>query len=145
MKLQKIYIRDKRSPKPKNETVSRVMGANKGKNTKPEILLRKALWKEGLRGFRTNYKKVAGRPDVAFPKKKLAIFVHGCYWHRCPHCDLPLPKNNTEFWRNKFERNKERDKEKVIQLQNIGWKVSTIWECEIISKKTILNKIPFNV
>ena len=73
---KRMYLRDGRAPIPKNEVTSRVMSANKGKNTKPEILLRKTLWKAGHRGFRTNYKKAPGRPDIAFPKKKVAVFVH---------------------------------------------------------------------
>jgi len=128
---KKEYVRDKRSPKPKNENVSRVMSANKAKNTKPEILLRQALWDNGLKGYRVNYKNVPGRPDIAFVSKKVAIFVNGCFWHRCPNCNLPMPKNNTEFWLKKFNANIERDKRKITDLENIGWKVITIWECQI--------------
>ena len=73
--MPKKYSRDKRSPKPLNESTSKVMSANKAKNTKPELLLRKALWKKGHKGYRLNWKKVPGRPDIAFPGKKLAIFV----------------------------------------------------------------------
>ncbi|HVX26317.1 MAG TPA: very short patch repair endonuclease [Parafilimonas sp.] len=139
--MDKIYIRDKRSPKPKNENVSRVMSANKGKDTKPELLLRKALWKNGLRGYRLNYKKVPGRPDIAFPSKKIAIFVHGCFWHRCPTCDLPLPKNNVDFWEEKFKKNLARDKQKLIQLKEKGWYTLVIWECKLKHglEKAIMN------
>ena len=87
--MPKKYIRDKRSPKPLSESTSKVMSANKAKNTKPEIALRKALWSEGYKGYRLNWKNVPGRPDIAYPGKKIAIFVNGCYWHRCPKCDLP--------------------------------------------------------
>lgn len=135
----KEYIRDKRSPKPKNENVSRVMSANKAKNTKPEQTLRKMLWKEGLRGYRLNYKKIPGRPDIVFVSKKIAIFVHGCFWHRCPHCKLPSPKNNSAFWEDKFEKNIRRDKSKIDELVKSGWTVKVIWECEI--KKQSINKI----
>ena len=129
MKMQ--YVRDKRSPVPKNEQVSKVMSANKAKHTKPELLLRKALWANGLRGYRNNYKKVPGRPDVAFPVKKVAIFVNGCFWHRCPHCNYPLPKTNTAFWELKFKKNKDRDALKTKQLEALGWEVITAWECEL--------------
>ncbi|HVT83697.1 MAG TPA: very short patch repair endonuclease [Chitinophagaceae bacterium] len=127
-------MRDKRSPVPKNENVSRVMSANKAKDTKPEIILRKALWKAGLRGYRVNYKKLPGRPDIAFVSKKVAIFVHGCFWHRCPYCNYPLPKNNTRFWKEKFKKNVERDERKIKELQKLGWQVIVIWECELKGK-----------
>jgi DNA mismatch endonuclease, patch repair protein len=125
------YIRDNRSPTPKNENVSKVMSANKAKNTKPEILFRKSLWASGSRGYRSNYKKAPGSPDIAFPVKKIAIFVHGCFWHRCPKCNYPLPKNNIEFWKNKFEKNKARDIKKIKDLKKAGWKVLVFWECDL--------------
>ncbi|HXP50174.1 MAG TPA: very short patch repair endonuclease [Bacteroidia bacterium] len=140
MKTPKKYVRDNRSPTPKSEATSRVMSANKSKNTKPEILLRKTLWAAGIKGYRCNYKKAPGRPDIAFPKRKIAIFVNGCFWHRCPYCKLPLPKNNTEFWKKKFEANVNRDKMKVKSLEREGWKVFIIWECEITKKQQSLLK-----
>lgn len=127
----KEYIRDKRSPVPKNENVSKVMSANKAKNTKPEVLLRQALWQDGLRGYRLHFKSVPGRPDIAFVKHKLAIFVNGCFWHRCPHCHNSVPKTNSAFWQEKFRKNVERDQKKVSQLEDLGWTVLTIWECEL--------------
>lgn len=125
------YIRDGRSPIPKSEVTSRVMRANRGKNTKPEILMRMALREAGIPGYRLHWKKVPGRPDIAYPGKKIAIFVNGCYWHRCPVCDLPLPKSNTAFWKAKFNRNKARDAKKKRDLEELGWKVFVIWECKI--------------
>lgn len=86
-KISSMYSRDKRSPVPKNDTVSRVMSANRAKNSKPEVRLRKALWHAGLKGYRLHHKRIPGRPDISFVGKKLAIFVHGCFWHRCPKCD----------------------------------------------------------
>ena len=133
------YIRDGRSPIPQNEVTSKVMSANKGKDTKPELLLRKELWKNNIKGYRLHWKKVPGSPDMAFPKKKLAIFINGCFWHRCPHCNLSLPKSNTEFWKEKFDRNIARDKKKNELLKNIGWKVIVIWECMI--KNDILDSV----
>lgn len=108
-----------------------VMSAIKDRNTKPELLLRKALWHSGLRGYRLHWKKAPGKPDIAFPGKKVAIFVNGCFWHRCPHCNLPLPKSNTEFWKEKFSKNVKRDVKKVMELEKKGWKTIVIWECEI--------------
>lgn len=129
--MEKIYVRDKRSPSPKHEGVSRVMSANKAKNTKPEITLRKELWRNGVKGYRLNWKKVPGRPDITFPGRKIAIFVNGCFWHRCPNCNYTLPKHNTNFWENKFSKNTVRDKIKQQNLEEMGWKVFVIWECEI--------------
>ncbi len=131
MTKKRPYIRDKRSPKSKNEAVSRVMRANKSKNTKPEMLLRKALWKHGLRGYRLHQRHLPGRPDIAFTTKRVAIFVNGCFWHRCPHCQLSLPKTNTTFWEEKFKRNVARDQDKQAALTKHNWKVAVIWECQI--------------
>ncbi|MGF7072338.1 very short patch repair endonuclease [Mucilaginibacter sp. 3215] len=126
----KQYSRDKRSPVPVSGTASKVMSSIKGKNTKPELLFRKALWRSGLKGYRLHW-KVEGRPDIAFPGRKLAIFIHGCYWHRCPICNLSKPKANSTFWSDKFEKNVERDGRKTSALERDGWTVMTFWECEI--------------
>lgn len=134
IKANKTYLRDGRAPIPVNESTSRVMSANKGKNTKPEISLRKALWHHDLKGYRVNYKKLPGSPDIVFTKHQLAIFVNGCYWHRCPLCDLPLPKSNQEFWKEKFKKNKKRDFKKISELEEIGYKVLVIWECRVKSE-----------
>lgn len=128
---KKTYLRDGRAPLPKNEVISRVMSANKSKNTAPEKLLRKELWRENLRGFRLHYKNIPGRPDIVFTKNKLAVFVNGCFWHRCPNCQLPLPKSNSDFWEEKFEKNTIRDKMKIDLLKKEGWEVIVIWECQI--------------
>ena len=144
--MKKTYIRDKRSPVPLNENVSRVMSSNKAKNTKPELKLRKALYADGIRGYRLNWKKVPGRPDIAFPGKKISIFINGCYWHRCPHCELPLPKTNAEFWKEKFEKNIKRDKKKEKELLDLGWTVLVFWECKINTNiKDCINKIKVNL
>jgi DNA mismatch endonuclease, patch repair protein len=137
--MSKTYSRDKRSPKPLNDSTSKVMSANKAKNTKPEIMLRKALWAKGYNGYRLNWKRVPGRPDIAYPGKKIAIFVNGCYWHRCSKCDLPIPKTNTEFWKDKFNKNVERDKKKSDELLSLDWIVLVFWECDI--KSNISNSI----
>lgn len=121
------------SPPPSSSLISKVMVANKASGTKPELRLRKALWGAGLRGYRLNWKKASGRPDICFPKRKVAIFINGCFWHRCPICNLGLPKTNTEFWHRKFELNVARDAEKARVLSEAGWKVLTVWECELRS------------
>lgn len=125
------YQRDGRSPIPESETTSRVMSANRGKNTTPELKLRGALRKIGLPGYRLNWKGAPGRPDIAYPRLKVAIFVHGDFWHRCPVCALPLPKTHTEFWGAKLERNVQRDQKRLSQLEADGWKVFVFWEHEI--------------
>ncbi|WP_299989318.1 very short patch repair endonuclease [uncultured Pontibacter sp.] len=129
--ITKKFLRDTRSPVPKSTRVSRVMSANKSKNTKPEIKLRKQLFAKGLRGYRIHYKSIPGRPDIVFTKAKVAIFVNGCYWHRCTKCNLPLPKNNATFWKEKFKKNKHRDEAKASELESLGYKVLVIWECEL--------------
>lgn len=128
---RKIYKGDRRSPIPKNERTSYSFSQNKAKNTKPEITLRKKLWEVGIKGYRVNYGPLPGRPDILFKRAKLAIFVNGCFWHRCPYCDLRIPKNNSLFWNEKFVKNKLRDKAKVNQLNELNFRVITVWECQI--------------
>ena len=129
--MKQFYIRDGRAPLPEKESTSKVMSANKAKNTRPEIALRRRLWKEGIRGYRLNWKKAPGRPDIAFPSRKVAVFVNGCYWHRCPYCHPSFPQTHKDFWEQKFSNNIRRDKQKIAQLEQMGWKVLTIWECEL--------------
>ncbi len=127
----RTYLRDGRAPIPAREATSRVMSANRGRDTGPEIALRQALWERGIRGYRLHVGDMPGRPDLAFARVKVAVFVHGCFWHRCPHCRLPLPKTHTDWWRAKFEANQRRDKEKARLLREAGWRVLTLWECEV--------------
>lgn len=122
------------SPKASSPNVSKVMRANKAMGTKPELALRKFLCENGFRGYRLNWSKAIGRPDVSYPSRKLAIFVHGCFWHRCPICATSLPKTNTEFWKKKFELNVSRDTAKKESLEASGWEVLELWECEIKRK-----------
>jgi DNA mismatch endonuclease (patch repair protein) len=133
-KKDKVYLRDGRAPIPENELTSKTMSAIKAKNTKPELKLRKALWDSNIKGYRLHWKKAPGRPDISFPGKKIAIFVNGCFWHRCPHCQPSSPKSHSEFWINKFETNVARDRRKINELAVQGWKVITIWECELKSQ-----------
>jgi DNA mismatch endonuclease (patch repair protein) len=127
------FLRDGRAPIPAKSSTSRVMSANRGKSTTPELLLRKSLSSSGLRGYRLNWRKAPGTPDIAFVKNKTAIFVNGCFWHRCPYCKPKMPKTHARFWANKFSSNKKRDKAKRALLAKNGWKVFTFWECQVKS------------
>ncbi len=113
------------------EKRSEVMRAVKGKDTKPEILLRKKLFALGFR-YRLNVKTLPGKPDLVFPKHKTVIFVHGCFWHghKCKR-GARAPKQNADYWREKITRNKARDKASAAALEKLGWRVITVWECEI--------------
>jgi len=107
------------------------MRANRARDTGPELRLRLALRQAGLGGYRLNWKKAPGRPDIAYPGLKVAVFVHGCYWHHCPRCYPNLPKSNPDFWARKFELNRERDARKRASLESNGWVVVETWECDI--------------
>lgn len=111
--------------------VRKSMQGNKRRDTKPELLVRQRLRAAGLTGYRLDWAKAPGRPDIAFPGRKVAIFVNGCYWHRCPHCSPSVPRKNVEFWEAKFRRNVERDKRALAELEELGWLAITIWECEL--------------
>lgn len=112
---------------------SRMMSGIKGKNTKPERLLRSALHKLGFR-FRIQQKDLPGKPDIVLPKYKTIIFVHGCFWHRHPGCKYAYtPKSNIEFWTNKLDGNVVRDGLTKKALEDMGWRVLIVWECEIKS------------
>jgi DNA mismatch endonuclease, patch repair protein len=120
-----------RPPRPSSEKVSRVMRANRASSTGPELLLRRALWSAGVRGYHLNSPDLAGRPDIIYPRRRLAVFVHGCFWHRCPKHGRTLPKSNQGYWRLKFRLNVQRDSAKTQQLESMGWKVLIVWECEL--------------
>jgi len=106
---------------------SRCMSRIRSKDTKPELLLRRALWAGGHR-YRTNY-KLTGRPDLVFVRSKLAVFVDGCFWHGCPE-HYQAPKTSADFWRDKIRKNILRDVEVTEQLQSEGWRVLRFWEHE---------------
>ena len=118
------------SPPASNYAVHKSMQGNKRANTKPELLVRERLRKAGLTGYRLQW-KVPGHPDIAWPGKRVAVEVRGCFWHRCPHCKPSAPKKNVEYWEAKFARNVERDAENVRKLEEIGWRVHVIWECQL--------------
>ncbi len=112
-------------------TRSRMMAGIRGKNTKPEILVRSYLHRSGLR-FRVHAKELPGKPDVILPKYKTAVFVHGCFWHSHPRCKFAvLPASNVEFWVQKLDENRARDRRNKMNLKALGWRVLTIWECQL--------------
>lgn len=120
-----------RIPAASSKIVTQQMKGNRGRNTKPERAIRIALQAAGLRGYRLTWKEAPGSPDIAYIRRRVAIFVHGCFWHSCPHCRIARPRTNSEYWARKFIRNKERDERKVRELEAAGWKVIELWECEI--------------
>lgn len=118
-------------PKPSSPQVHRTMAAIKGKNTKPEMMVRRFLWSRGFR-YRVNNPRLPGHPDIVLRKYRTCIFVNGCFWHGHDGCKyFSLPKTNTEFWTKKIYRNKERDKQEQKQLAKMGWHCITVWECEL--------------
>ena len=126
------------------------MAAIHGKDTKPEMVVRKWLWRHGYR-YRLNHPRLPGKPDIVMRKYRTCIFVNGCFWHGHEGCRYyTIPKTNTEFWVNKVKRNKERDVKVQHELAAMGWHCITIWECELkpkVREKTLeslaytLNKI----
>jgi len=116
------------------KTRSYNMSCIKNKNTKPEDIVAKYLFSQGFR-YRRNVKKLPGTPDIVLKKYNTVIFVNGCFWHMHEGCDYFVwPKDNAEFWRDKLLRNKERDTQKIGQLKTLGWKVITVWECQLKHK-----------
>lgn len=115
----------------------------KGKDTKIEVEVRKYLFSKGYR-FRKNDKRYPGKPDIVLPKYHVAIFVHGCFWHRHEGCkDATTPKTRTKFWLEKFDKNVKNDRIKQEKLRELGWKVIVIWECEI--KKDLIKTMEWLV
>ncbi|PTX15361.1 T/G mismatch-specific endonuclease [Pontibacter mucosus] len=107
------------------------MRGNKSRNTQPELKLRKGLWAAGLRGYRVHWVKAPGKPDICYPSRRLAIFVHGCFWHRCPYCLPALPKTSSDFWQSKFEANLARDAKYKHMYREAGWQRLVVWECQL--------------
>ena len=139
---------DKLTPQQRHKN----MAAIRGKDTKPEMIVRRGLWKRGFR-YRLNHKRLPGHPDLVLRKYRTCIFVNGCFWHghgvALPHMSdgrgkmedvvnsecCKIPKTNREFWVAKIRRNKERDKEEQKKLAAMGWHCITVWECELTPKK----------
>ena len=113
------------------ETRSYNMSQIKGKDTKPEEIVRKYLFSKGFR-YRKNVSNLPGKPDIVLPKYKTCIFVNGCFWHKHEGCKYFVwPQNNSSFWETKLLSNAERDRKNYEKLTSIGWKVIIIWECEL--------------
>jgi len=110
---------------------SRLMSRIRGKDTAPELRVRRYLHSRGLR-FRLHVKDLPGRPDMVFPRYRTALFVHGCFWHQHPGCThAVMPTSNTEFWKSKLEGNVLRDHRQASVLESLGWRVLFVWECEV--------------
>lgn len=110
---------------------SEVMSKIRGKNTKPELILRSQLFRQGFR-FRIHQKDLPGKPDIVLPKYRTVIFVHGCFWHYHKDCrEGRIPSTNSKFWNEKLQRNIAKDKANIKALRKDKWKVFVIWECEI--------------
>ena len=117
------------------EKRSDIMSRVRCKNTKPEEMVRKFLFSKGFR-YRKNDKRYPGKPDIVLPKYHTAIFVNGCFWHQHPGCKAAaLPESNRQYWKEKLSRNVERDRQEIQELEDLGWNVIVIWECEISTKK----------
>lgn len=113
------------------ETRSYNMSRIKGKKTKPEEIVAKYLFSQGFR-YRRNVKKLPGTPDIVLKKYKTVIFVNGCFWHMHEGCKYFVwPKDNAEFWKNKLLANKERDEKEQEDIEELGWKVIVVWECQL--------------
>lgn len=115
---------------------SALMGRIRGKDTEPEVLLRKALWRRGLR-YRKNARAPVGRPDIVIASRKLAIFIDGCFWHGCPE-HYVRPRSREEFWAAKLRENVERDRRQVAQLEALGWRVFRVWEHEVFESIDVI-------
>ena len=116
------------------------MSSIRGKNTKPELAIRKILWSNGVR-YRIHNKRILGTPDISIRKKKIAIFIDGCFWHGCEKC-YKEPSNNTEFWKNKIQNNKDRRKKVKKTLKSNHWNALEFWEHEINKNPNLVaNKI----
>lgn len=127
-----VFSREKRS---------QIMSRVSGRNTKPEIAVRSLLHNMGYR-FRLHRKDLPGKPDITLPKYKKVIFVHGCFWHG--HADCPRskrPTTNQDFWREKLDKNIERDKSAVKALKQLGWEVMTVWSCEVNDTNKLITKL----
>jgi DNA mismatch endonuclease, patch repair protein len=120
-----------------SKTRSRMMSGIRGRNTKPEMAVRRALFAAGLR-FRLHRRDLPGVPDVVLSGKRVAIFVHGCFWHRhtgCPYATLPATR--PEFWKAKLDGNAARDAKVVEALLALGWRVLVVWECAVRDRETM--------
>jgi len=117
------------------------MGQVRGKDTKPELIVRSLLHRAGFR-FRLHNKKLPGKPDIVLSKYKTIVFVHGCFWHRHVNCaDATIPKTRTDFWVEKFDGNVKRDDKIRNLLRGMGWKVIVVWECETAKENELIDRL----
>lgn len=116
---------DRMTPQQRHHCMSRIRSTN----TKPELVVRRFLWRNGWR-YRLHRKGLPGKPDIVISRLKTVIFINGCFWHG-HECNKRLPQTNADFWQRKIERNRQRDIENGIALRRLGWNVITIWECEL--------------
>ena len=121
---------------------SNLMSRVRSKNTTPEMSVRAALHARGFR-YRLHQKSLPGSPDLALPRYRLAVFVHGCFWHGCRDCDRGRrrPKSNTTFWETKLASNRARDAKNILALRQLGWRVAVIWECVVRDHMRLRNAI----
>lgn len=120
---------------------SYLMSRVKGKNTRPELSIRRLAYSLGLR-FRLHRRDLPGTPDLVFPRWKLALFMHGCYWHRHIGCKLcTTPKTRVEFWSAKFASNVDRDRQNVAELERQGWRVLIVWQCELRDPEAVTARL----
>lgn len=111
------------------------------KRTAPELLVRKAAHRMGLR-FRLNRTDLPGSPDLTFPKYRVALFVHGCFWHQHPGCSrCTMPKSNEAYWKQKFAENRARDKRALRRLRSLGWQCHIVWECEAMDEGLLATRL----
>jgi len=120
----------------RSENMRRIRSTDTG----PEMAVRRLLHREGFR-YRLHSKAVPGTPDIVLPRHKLAIFVHGCFWHGHTCKDGGRPKSNTDYWNTKLQRNIERDAQRGKELRKLGWKTVVVWSCEVSDEKRILQRI----
>ena len=124
---RKYKMSDRHTPEQRHKNMAAIHSAS----TKPELLLRKSLWRLGFR-YRVNDKRLPGKPDIVLPKYRTVIFVHGCFWHGHKDCkNYTVPKTNTDFWTAKIARNQQRDQDTWRQLEAKGWAIIIVWECEL--------------
>lgn len=117
-------------PEAASAAVSAAMRGNGKVNTRPELAVRHWLREAGIVGYRLHW-SLLGKPDLAFPGRRIAVFVHGCFWHSCERCAIARPRHNSEYWSLKLERNRRRDEATRAHLAAEGWNVYVIWECEV--------------
>jgi DNA mismatch endonuclease (patch repair protein) len=118
----------------------RIMQAVKTKDTGPEIIVRRALHREGYR-YSLHQSDLPGKPDIVFPRKKKAIFVHGCFWHGHNCKKGKAPKSRLDYWGPKLKANRQRDARRLAELKALGWQVLTVWQCETIDIKALMPKL----